>query len=98
MANWLETISKFLKDGLAQPDAEPRLPTVLQGLDAQIQDLLQFSSGLDGSGIDQWLNKFHALTRSEEIRDSLFARALQMRRPAHSPKAQVNRKRSRYSS
>lgn len=81
MANWLETITEFLKDGLAHPDAEPRLPTVLEGLNAQIQDLQQFSSGLDGSGVDQWLAKFHALISNNEIRDSLLVRALQMRLP-----------------
>jgi hypothetical protein len=81
MANFLETITKFLTDGLAQAEAEPRLPTVLEGLEARVQELLQFSSGLDGSGIEQWLARLNALIGSEELRDTLFVRALQLRLP-----------------
>lgn len=81
MANFLETITKFLTDGLAQAEAEPRLPTVLEGLEARVQELLQFSSGLDGSGIEQWLARLNALIGSEELRDTLYVRALQLRLP-----------------
>lgn len=81
MANFLETITRFLTDGLAQPEVEPKLPTVLEGLEARVQELLQFSLGLDGGGIDQWLAKFNALIGSEELRDTLLVRALQLRLP-----------------
>lgn len=81
MANWLESITKFLTEGLSQPDVEPRLPTVLAGLEQRLQELQVFSSGLDGSGVDQWLAKLNALIADQEVRDSLLIRALQMRLP-----------------
>ena len=30
MSNWLETVTGLIKDSLGNPDAEPRLPSVLR--------------------------------------------------------------------
>jgi hypothetical protein len=81
MANFLQTLTQFLKDSVGDPDVEPKLPTVLRNAGAQIESLLQFSSGLDGSGIQQWIEQFKNLITSDIIRDALAVRALQMRFP-----------------
>ena len=81
MDNFLKTLTQMLKDSLGDPDVEPKLPTVLRDVGAQIDSLLQFSSGLDGSGIQQWIDRFKALVTNDGIRDALSVRALQMRFP-----------------
>ena len=81
MDNVFQTITRLLKESLGSADTEPRLPTVLRAVGPQVEDLLGFSSGLDGSGVQQWIERFKALIGSEEIRDTLVVRAIQLRLP-----------------
>lgn len=76
--NILETITDLLKKSL---EGDPPPPAILQTISGRIDELLAVSVDPSGDGIDRWLAKLRALVNDTRLRDTLIARAIQMRFP-----------------
>lgn len=81
MVNILSTIQNLIKDCLAEQPGEPPLPTILVGAANQLQPLFNLQLEPTGSGLDEWLAQFRALTQNDDLRETLIVRLLQVKLP-----------------
>ena len=81
MSGILTTLQELIAKALDPDNPDYRLPTVLVGARANLDDLLSLRLDPSGAGLDQWLDKFRKLTQDEVLRETLIIRVLQVTLP-----------------
>lgn len=81
MANILGTIQDLIKGCLSGQPGDPPLPTILVQASDQLEPLFNLQLEPTGSGLDQWLAQFRALTQNDDLRETLLVRLLQVKLP-----------------